>query len=212
MRLRIAVLSENTDGEIARIRNAFIGVIVVVERYGDRRGRGRDLHGAVGDAADGTAFVPARAKIDAVREIVKMPSCSSIIPTESVSARGFYQFSRKKESGRKPSASLYLRFFFFLGDDFLAVVIAAVLAHAVRDLQLMAMRALDRASPRSPCNSQNACWFCSSTALSWGLAILLHLFLFIFPIAHTTCTRDAREARTSTNRAKNSSKRTLPFV
>ena len=69
--LRIAVLGEDADGKISRCRHAFVGIVIVIERNGDRRRRRRDLHGTVCNAADGTALIPARAKIYAVGEIVK---------------------------------------------------------------------------------------------------------------------------------------------
>ena len=89
----------------------------------------------------------------------------------------------------------------FLRNDFLAVIIAAVFANAVRNLQLMAMGALNERSRRRLV----VCKTLIRSALRLlclGDCHLSHLFVIHFPIARTPRKEGATEVQTSTNHAK----------
>ena len=88
----------------------------------------------------------------------------------------------------------------FLRNDFLAVIVAAILADAVRDLQLVAMRALYERSRRRLVVGKTLVRS-ALRLLCLGDCHLSHLFVIHFPIARTPRKEAAAEAQTSPNRA-----------
>ena len=54
----LGILPQDGDGELPGVLDALVGVVVMVDAYGDGGGFRCDLHGAVGRAARGPALVP----------------------------------------------------------------------------------------------------------------------------------------------------------
>ena len=76
----IDALAEDGEREVAALLDRLVRIVVLVDADGDGRRLRRDLHRAVGDAADRLAFVPARAEIHAVRKIVKCSLIHDFLP------------------------------------------------------------------------------------------------------------------------------------